>query len=192
MASRRKPRRRVRYRGTELDDEDIGRIRQLIRRHPRWGLTELARRVCQLYDWRRPNGEYSTRSCLDLLGRLQRQGWIRLPAPRRIRREPGPKAAWPRHESLGLGPTPGWESLVVPGAPLVVRPIVAEELAGWRAYMQRFHYMGDGTLIGESLRYAAIVDGELVALLSWSTAALHSAPRDRYVGWDTATKAKNL
>ncbi len=192
MASRRRPRRRVRYRGTELDDEDIGRIRQLIRRHPRWGRTELARRVCQLYDWRRPNGEYSTRSCLDLLGRLQRQGWIRLSAPRRMRREPGTKAASPRHESLGLGPTPGWESLVVPGAPLVVRPIVAEELAGWRAYMQRFHYLGDCTLVGESLRYAAIVDGELAALLSWSTAALHSAPRDHYVGWDAATKAKNL
>ena len=78
------------------------------------------------------------------------------------------------------------------GAPLVVRPIVVEEIAGWRAYMQRFHYLGDCRLVGESLRYAAIVDGELVALLSWGTAALHNRPRDHYVGWDAATKIKNL
>jgi hypothetical protein len=91
-----------------------------------------------------------------------------------------------------MGPGPGWEKRVRPGAPLVVRPIAAEELVGWRAYMQRFHYLGDCSLVGESLRYVAVMDGELVALLSWSSAARHNRARDRYIGWDAATKARNL
>jgi len=57
--------------------------------------------------------------------------------------------------------------------------------------MQRFHYLGDCTLVGESLRYATLVDGELVALLSFSAATLHNHPRDNYIGWDAVAKAKN-
>jgi hypothetical protein len=73
-----------------------------------------------------------------------------------------------------------------------VRPIRADELLGWRAHMERFHYLGDVALIGESLRYLAWLDGELVALLSWGVASLHNGPRDAYVGWDEATRKANL
>lgn len=62
----------------------------------------------------------------------------------------------------------------------------------WRAHMERFHYLGDGALVGESLRYMALVDGELVALLSWAAAALHNAARDRYLGWDEQARRANL
>lgn len=169
----------------------MARVRQLIRRHREWGRVELARRVCQLFDWRGPSGEYATRSCLGLLGQMEQHGWIRLPVSRRA---PGVRRVDRRsaQKDLLLGPTPGWETRVVPGASLVVRPIAAEELLGWRAYMERFHYLGDCTLVGESLRYAAIVDGELVALLSWSGAARHNRARDEYIGWDAATKVANL
>lgn len=86
----------------------------------------------------------------------------------------------------------GWETQAGAEGPLTVRPVAAEELVGFRAYMQRFHYLGDCSLVGESLRYVATVDGELVALLSWSTATRHNHSRDEYIGWDAATKAKNL
>ena len=75
---------------------------------------------------------------------------------------------------------------------LVVRPIRAEEVLGWRAHMERFHYLGDAALVGESLRYVAHLDGEVVALLSWGAASLRNGPRDRYVGWDEATKKAKL
>lgn len=78
------------------------------------------------------------------------------------------------------------------GSTLLVRPIRAGELLGWRAHMERFHYLGDAALVGESLRYLAQLDGELVALLSWGAASLRNAPRDGYVGWDEATRKANL
>jgi hypothetical protein len=79
-----------------------------------------------------------------------------------------------------------------PSAVLCVRPIRSDEVLNWRAHMERFHYLGDVALIGESLRYAADLDGKWVALLSWSSASLHNAPRDRYVGWDEVRKKERL
>lgn len=58
--------------------------------------------------------------------------------------------------------------------------------------MERFHYLGDATLVGESLRYVAHLDGRLVALLCWCAASLRNGPRDRYVGWDEAIKQAKL
>jgi hypothetical protein len=76
--------------------------------------------------------------------------------------------------------------------PLCVRPIAPEEQASWRSCMERYHYLGWAHPVGESLRYVALMGDELVALLGWAAAALHNGPRDRYLGWDAATKACRL
>ena len=39
--------------------------------------------------------------------------------------------------------------------------------------MERHHYLQSDVLVGEQLRYVAVVDGRWVALLSWSAAARH-------------------
>ena len=62
----------------------------------------------------------------------------------------------------------------------------------WRAHMERFHYLGDSALVGESLRYVALLEGELVGLLGWAAASLRNAARDRYVGWDEQARQANL
>jgi hypothetical protein len=79
----------------------------------------------------------------------------------------------------------------VPGL-LVVRPIVPAEAPAWRSAMARYHYLGCPHLVGESIRYAAVVGDTLVALLLWGAAALHNPPRDRWLGWDTATRQRRL
>jgi predicted transposase YbfD/YdcC len=91
-----------------------------------------------------------------------------------------------------LGPTPGWTGTVADNAPFELRPLVAKERDGFRAYMHRYHYLGDSPLVGESLRYGAWLDGELVALLGWAGATLHNGARDRYVGWDEACRRERL
>lgn len=183
-------RRRVRYRGGWLDDKDIGRIRQLIRRHPMWCRSDLARGVCQIFDWRRPNGEWSTRSCLELLGRMDVRGWIRLPPSRRVQN--GSKRKRCVDENLCVEPRPEFLEHLGSTRRLVVRPISTNEFACWRASMQRYHYLGDILGVGESLRYVALLEDEWVALLLWSGATLHNPPRDQFVAWDTNVRAQNL
>lgn len=120
---------------------------------------------------------------------------VRLPAPRRAqgrarREEVETAAAVLSAVGLTTAAQPAAEQ--GSGSTLVVRIIRAGELLGWRAHMERFHYLGDAALVGESLRYMAHLDGELVALLSWGAASLCNGPRDSYVGWVEAAKRTNL
>jgi hypothetical protein len=143
-----------------------------------------------MFGWRCGSGAWAVRACRELLVRLDASGQIDLPAARR------PQAR-PRADELQLAAQladPLTQSQCEPatGATLVVRPIYPDEVLGWRAYMQRYHYLGDVPVVGESLRYVATLDGQLVALLAWGSASLHNGPRDRYVGWDIAARRANL
>lgn len=179
------------FRGVLVGQREQQRIRKLVAGRRRATRADLARAVCKLFGWQRPNGEPPVRGCRALLARLERMGLLRLPAV-----SPRP-AARPGHGSelsaaVALVPDAPGPVCVDPAAPLVVRPIVEAERLGWRAYMQRFHYLGDCRLVGESLRYVALLGDELVALLGWSAAALCNEPRERYLGWDRTAKATGL
>jgi hypothetical protein len=182
----------LRYRNREVTAADIEFLRQECGKS--WASRiELARAVCQTWNWRQVNGAPSVYACVDLLRRLEERGHVKLPAPAAARR-----ADQKRLSCLPLPPD------LIPLAGLdvrdpdadldavSVRPIVAEERLGWRVYMERYHYLGDRPIVGEHLLYAALLDGELVALLGWASAALRAPLREAYVGWDDATKRRRL
>ena len=181
----------VSFRGTVVGLREQAQIRKLVAGLPRATRVELARGVCKHFGWQRPNGEPPVRGCTELLVRLERMGVVALPTVRRRgapRRAPGSDLT----AAVGLATPPSGPVGVDPGAPLVVRPIAGAERLGWRAYMQRYHYLGDSPLVGESLRYVAVLGDELVALLGWGAASLCNEPRDRHLGWDKAAKAGGL
>jgi hypothetical protein len=122
-------------------------------------------------------------------------GVIELPAPRQVQGRPEREAVRRAAALIGNADAPAAQEPAVgqsSRSALVVRPIQAEELLFWRAHMERFHYLGDGELVGESLRYVALLDGEPVALLGWAAGALRNGPRDRDVGWDEHSRRANL
>ncbi|MEW6522187.1 MAG: hypothetical protein AB1445_01220 [Bacillota bacterium] len=45
--------------------------------------------------------------------------------------------------------------------------------------MATHHYLGFERLVGESLKYLALLEGEWVALLGWASAAVKCAARDQ-------------
>jgi len=75
---------------------------------------------------------------------------------------------------------------------VVVRPIEPGELPRFRAALARHHYLGDGRLVGESVRHVAELDGRWVALVAWASAALKSRHREAWIGWDAATRSRRL
>jgi hypothetical protein len=62
---------------------------------------------------------------------------------------------------------------------LIVRPIRGEERKTWDQLMATNHYLGFRRLVGESIRYVALLNGQWVALLGWSSAAYKSGPPRR-------------
>ncbi len=73
-----------------------------------------------------------------------------------------------------------------------VRPVEPEEVPRWSSLMAAHHYLGTPALVGESLRYVATVEGQWVALLGWSSAALKCGPRDRWIGWPAVFQWQRL
>lgn len=176
------------FRGVTLGNEEWSWIQSLVDDRECRTRLDVAREVCRRFAWRQPSGAYAVDAVRLLLARCERRGLIRLPAPQRSGSVPR-STQWA--EDIRLELVPGLQAINIAGR-LDVRPIAREERVGFRMHMHRYHYLGDCTLVGESIRYAAFVDDQLVALLSWAAASLHNGPRDRYIGWDAATKARAL
>jgi len=183
----------LRYRNREITVADLEFLRQQCAAS--WARrVDLARAICGAWNWRQANGSLSEYACADLLLRLEERGLLRLPAPVSAPRRRDRKL----FSHLPLPP----ELIALTGLEvrdpdadlreLCVRPIAAEERLGWRLYMERYHYLGDRTIVGEHLLYAAILGGELVALIGWASPALRAPLREAYVGWDEMTKRRRL
>lgn len=178
------------YRDVTLGRKDLSAIQRIVRGDGVQTRAEIALAVCKRYGWRRAGGQYAVDSVRLLLSRCERRGLIQLPSPRRQPSAKGPGAACESGAWLVEAPVEPVE--LSPSASLTVRPIASEERQGWRLYMQRHHYLGDCTHVGETIRYAAFWGDEVVALLGWASASLHNAPRDQYVGWDAPTRTRRL
>jgi predicted transposase YbfD/YdcC len=179
------------FKGVALGAKDFRRIQKLIEGEHKPTRQQIAREVCRMYGFRQASGELSVRACRDLLLGLEAKGLVRLPPL--IKRAPKGSLAKPiMGIDFLLGPTPGWMGRVADDADLEVRPVLGDERAGFSAYMRKYHYLGDSPLVGKSLRYGAWLGGELVALLGWSLGTKHNACRERYVGWDDATRRARL
>lgn len=183
------------FRQTPFGPPEVEWLQTLIVARPQITLATLASEACEKFGWRRCNGEKPIASFVAFLRRIERRGLVQLPRARRVIRADGKRA---RHvntdhaEMLSwLGPIPGMVEFQ-PSGPLCVRPIAQEEWVGFRLHLQRYHYLGFGKPVGESICYAALLGDELVALLAWGAAALHNGPRDRYIGWDAETRRRKL
>lgn len=175
-----------------MSERQLARVRVIVEGCVGATRQALARELCRAFRWRRPNGAWAVRSARDVLVRLEEAGLIRLPAPRRSQGRPHSSQVEAAASALCPPLLPEPSGPQGAGGTLVVRPIRFDEVLSFRAHLERFHYLGDGALVGESLRYVAHLDGELVALLSWGAASFRNGPRERYVGWDEATRKANL
>jgi len=75
---------------------------------------------------------------------------------------------------------------------LEVRLITRQERALWDALMRRYHYLGLHSLVGESLRYIALYQGDWLALIGWSAASLKCRVRDQWIGWPAVLQWRRL
>lgn len=74
---------------------------------------------------------------------------------------------------------------------LVVRRVVAGEVARFDALLDEHHWLGRG-LIGETVRQVAVIDGEWVALIGWGSPAFMVSARDRWIGWSSDQRTRRL
>jgi hypothetical protein len=180
--------------GHELKEGELELIRQITREFATLALTELAATVCELLEWRRPNGGLKSRECYLFLRELQRRGWLPwlpAPQPRQRRAQPSKPAA---EEAVS---TP-----FLLTAPLAAyQPLRLERIEDlenrrlFRHYLEQHHYLGYRAPYGAQLRYwvrAAQPELPPLAALLFTSAAWRMAPRDRFIGWSDTVRKTNL
>lgn len=73
-----------------------------------------------------------------------------------------------------------------------VRLLADSEVGQFNFYLERDHYLESSRFVGQSLRYVAEVEGQWVALLTFSAPALHLKARERWIGWSPRQRARRL
>jgi hypothetical protein len=73
-----------------------------------------------------------------------------------------------------------------------MRLLEAHEQPEFDRLLREKHYLQDARLAGQSLRYVAELDGQWLALLSFSAAALHLKAREQWIGWSPRQRARRL
>ena len=177
--------------GRDLKPGELDLIRQITREFSTLRLTELAHTLCELLEWRRPNGGLKSREGYLFLLALHERGWLPwLTVP--------PKKPRPR--------TTVWDERSDPRNPLTgsigeYLPLHlqlldnGEDRCLFRHYIQRYHYLGYKVPYGAQLRYfvrSAQPLSPVLACLLFTSAAWKMAPRDNGIGWSQTARQANL
>lgn len=176
----------------DFTNELVARIQATVDADPAISRRALSLQVCQWLDWRSPNGKLKEMSCRVALLKLHRQGLLKLP-------EAGPtppKPARPQarnDNAEALPPIEGKLSELGRIELVAITSPASKESHIWNDLMARYHYLGAGPLCGAQIRY--LIKSERAGYLgglAFSAAAWRVAARDRWIGWDEATRRKNL
>jgi Druantia protein DruA len=148
--------------------------------------------LCELLEWKRPNGKLKYKECRTLLERLQAEGLASLPALR--------KTAPCRPRTVASN-TQGNPQKPLTGSvgeylPLLLRLVQGTDLSSlWNHFIDRYHYLRFRVPFGANLRY--LVESELhpgrhLACLLFSSPAWKMAARDAWIGWTKDERRRNL
>ncbi|HAM56854.1 MAG TPA: hypothetical protein DCQ64_16205 [Candidatus Rokubacteria bacterium] len=172
---------------------EVQLIREIVKICAGLSRMELAHTVCELVGWNRPSGALKARECREFLERLEARGHLRLPE-KRARRPRGSRTAVP-HTPHGE-PGPVLLGSVRDVEPITVAPVRSlEDRQVFRELVGRYHYLGHAVPFGAQQQYLVQVAHPrpaVVGCLQFSSPAWRMAARDRWIGWDEATRARNL
>ena len=183
----------LRFLGEEVSMSELATIRQVVELYGGLSRMELAATVCELLGWHRTNGRVKKRECREWLEQLEAEGLLVLPEKRKGR-PPGSKTSVPR---TAFG-EPGEEMTgsVRDVAPVVIEPVVdATGQRRFRELVARYHYLGHAVPYGAQLRYLVYGSrpaSQVLGCVQFSSAAWRMQARERWIGWDDATRRRNL
>ena len=180
----------LRFRGREITAQDAAFIRTLITSHPGASRYLLSKKLCEAWDWRQPNGALRDMVSRSLMLALHRSGHIELPPPRFKVRNPLTHRKKPAAPQVDQSPVQ--MSLKALG-PLTMRQVRrTDDEAMVNGLVETYHYLGYTQPVGEHLKFLVRASGRPIACLALSSAPRHLGPRDRFIGWSSEARKRNI
>lgn len=182
-----------RFSGKVFTPTDVALIREVVETCTGVSRKELANTVSELLGWTRPGGALKEPECLAVLERLEATGLLALPEKQKTR-PVGSKTTVPR-TARGEPGTP-LAGRVDTYTPVVLQMVQhADERLLFRELIGRYHYLGYAVPFGAHIQYLISVSKPaptVVGCLQCSSAAWRMRARDQWIGWDEATRARQL
>jgi len=179
------------YSGRTFNESELEAIRSIIGEDTTGTRAAIARKACEQLGWYRADGQPKSASMVKVLGAMEADGLIELPAPRSGARSTRAKPI--EHSAQ----TDAGEPIISPAGELArdLRIEIAEtdeQKSLWNEYVDRYHYLGYTPLAGAQLKYLVYSGERLLALLGFGASAWKIAPRDWYIGWSDEKREENL
>jgi hypothetical protein len=175
--------------GRSFTPQEVELMRVMARDYAGLGVTEIARTICELLEWMRPNGGLKNHECRQLLEHLAEKGVLTLPALRKLGGR-GPRRAnvsQPHSEPETI------ECAARECEPLELALVEGEnESRRWREQVERYHYLGWRVPFGANLRYWVRNRDRELACLLWTSPAWKMQARDTWIGWSDKQRRRNL
>ena len=177
--------------GRSLSSTDIELIKSLIKDNPSRHRTYLSRELCKLWNWKRPDGSLKDMACRTMLLKLERRGFLKLPAP--------VKSA--NNHLRGRQIPPILHNTVsIETALSELYPLNIQEVHGngyyedlFNSLVHEYHYLSFKLTVGESMKYLiSDKDERPLGCLLFGSAAWKAKARDRHIGWPAEMREKNL
>ena len=179
----------VTFCGRTFSASELELMRQTASEFSALGVTEISRTVCELLEWKRPNGKLKHHECRQLLERLQAEGVLTLPALRNLGGR-GPRRVDLRQPCFQPEPL---ECAVSECEPLELALVEGPaESRLWREQVERYHYLGCRVPFGANLRYWVRNRDRELACLLWTSPAWTMKPRDAWIGWSDEQRQRHL
>jgi hypothetical protein len=177
--------------GRLIGPKELESIRLILSENPHWSRWRLSRALCELWDWRAPNGQMKDMAARTLLLKLEERGCLQLPLKRQTAASRmGQKRLIPIEHATEPLNTPLSELM-----PLEVQEL-SQSPSGLPLFdwlLHRYHYLSYVSAVGLNLKYL-IRDrqGRPLSCLLFGSAAWQCAVRDGFIGWSASTRQAHL
>jgi hypothetical protein len=178
------------FSGRTFSSEDIELIKWTKNKYPKLSRVELAKTLCEFWEWTTPAGLPKRVQCVAFLEKLELEGIITLP-PKRQKKPAASKRENQQNEDR--------QSYVeINGSVKDFKQIRLEiavqgtSLKRWKAYVDKYHMLGEKAVYGSRLQYF-IKSGDIeLGCMQFSASSWALEHRDKWIGWTVDDRKARL
>lgn len=178
--------------GRKITPQEIEEIIETVATFPNLTQTTLTESICEHLEWFTASGNYKKDACLKLLEKLESAGVITLPKKQTRSRRRTAKI-----DSIVVNANtdhPVISCSLNAAQPISVKPVINKtDINLWNQYVDQYHYLGHKRPFGCFVRYfVKSANGEILACVLFAGAAKAISARDKWIGWTSKQRLRNL
>lgn len=175
--------------GREITHQEIKDVQGTVSLFSNLSRRELTETICEYLNWRRAAGSNRFDACLKMLVKLEAQGLLKLPA-KQIHVKPKKTKIVLTSKTK---PEPVIKDIIGGFGDINLEIVKTQkDIKLWNEYMFRYYYLGYKKPFGYVMRYFIKNDHRILGCLLFSGAAKAMTVRDRWIGWTTNQRLRNL